>query len=197
MSEIRAATLFDLPGAYRVCLQTGDSGRDATSMYRDPDLLGHVYVGPYIVGQPDLALVISDRDGVGGYLLAAEDTREFGAWAEAHWWPALRLRYPASEGDSADDQVIRLLHAPPRSPDIVVADYPAHLHVDLLPRLQGHSHGRALVGTLLVALRARASPGVHLEVGADNGNAIAFYRHLGFTELERSEASLFMGMRLS
>ena len=90
MTVIRSATLEDLPGVYRVCLQTGDSGRDGTALYRNPDLLGHVYAGPYVVGEPELAFVVADEHGVAGYVLAAEDTRAFEAWAETSWWPNLR-----------------------------------------------------------------------------------------------------------
>lgn len=89
-ASVRAATLHDLPGTYRVCLMTGDSGRDGTALFRNPDLLGHVYVGPCVVGQPDLALVVADAGGVAGYCLAASDSRAFEAWAEAEWWPPLR-----------------------------------------------------------------------------------------------------------
>ncbi len=181
---------------YRVCLQTGDAGSDATSMYRNPDLLGHVFVGPYVVGRPNLARVVADVDGVAGYLLGAEDTLEFAAWAEADWWPSVREQYPRTEGSSADDAIVRLIHAPPRAPDGVIAAYPSHLHIDLLPRAQGRGLGRALIEGLAETLRIAGSDGVHLEVGADNENAIEFYRHLGFAELDRNEDSVFMGMRL-
>lgn len=196
MSRIRAATLQDLPGAYRVCLQTGDAGSDATRRYRNPDLLGHVFVGPYVVGQPDLALVVADLDGVSGYLLAAQDTRAFEAWTAQHWWPTLRDQYPDPTGDSADAQLIRLIHAPPRAPDPIVAHYPAHLHIDLLERARGQGLGRALVEWLLTSLRARGVPGVHLDVATDNTRAIGFYRHLGFVELETLDSSLLMGVRI-
>jgi len=193
MSIIRPAGLHDLPGAYRVCLQTGDSGRDATLMYRNPDLLGHVFVGPYIVGQPELALVVADQ-GVAGYLLAAADTRAFERWAEAEWWPALREQYPRGNATGRDEEIVGLLHEPPRAPDAIVNGYPAHLHIDLLERARGRGLGRVLIERLLVALRARGSPGVHLEVGVRNTNAQQFYRHLGFTELASSDDSLTMGL---
>lgn len=196
MSPIRPATLQDLPGVYRVCLATGDSGMDASALFTNPDLIGHVFVGPYVVGQPDLALVVADRYGVAGYLLAAADTREFEAWTESHWWPPLRTQYPVSDGDSADDTMIRLFHAPPRAPDTVVTAYPAHMHIDLLARVRGRGLGRALVERSLGTLRDRGLPGVHLDVAADNANGIAFYRHLGFVELERATDSIFMGLRL-
>jgi GNAT superfamily N-acetyltransferase len=193
----RHATLHDLPGAYRVCLQTGDAGRDATGRYGDPDLLGHVFVGPYMVGEPDLARVVADDRGVGGYALAVADTRTFERWAEAQWWPALRLRYPRrGGGDTADDEIVRLIHQPPRTPDEIVRAYPAHLHIDLLDRFRGRGLGRALIEDLANALRSRDVPGVHLEVAADNPNAMAFYRHLGFADLEGDENSIIMGLRL-
>jgi hypothetical protein len=92
MTEIRRAALHDLPGVYRVCIQTGDAGSDATEVYRDPDLLGHVFVGPYVVGASELALIVVDDAGVAGYCLAARDTRAFASWAEQEWWPPLRAR---------------------------------------------------------------------------------------------------------
>jgi ribosomal protein S18 acetylase RimI-like enzyme len=196
MDPIRPASLQDLPGVYRVCLATADSGRDATGLFRNPDLLGHVFVGPYVVGQPDLALVVADSQGVAGYLLAAEDTRAFEAWEETHWWPILREQYPVTEGEGPDDEVIHLFHTPPRAPDGVVAGFPAHLHMDLLARVRGQGYGRALVDRLLATLRERGSPGVHLDVAATNENAIGFYGHLGFVELERGRDSIYMGRRL-
>ncbi len=196
MNRIREAALHDLPGVYRVCLETGASGKDATALFKNPDLIGHVFVGPYIVGQRDLALVVADGEGVAGYLLAAADTRRFEAWAEEHWWPTLRAQYTLTDGDSPDDELIRTLHAPPHAPDPVVAAYPAHLHLDLVARVRGQGLGRALVERNLAALRGRGIPGVHLDVAADNENGIEFYRHLGFVELQRLADSILMGMRL-
>jgi ribosomal protein S18 acetylase RimI-like enzyme len=197
MRLIRAATLQDLPGIYRVCLMTGDDGQDASAQYRNPDLLGHVYVGPYLAGQADLALVVADPDGVAGYCLAARDTRDFEAWADAAWWPLLRNQYPIPDNASADAEIIRLFHAPPRAPDSVVAEYPANLHIDLLAGARGHGHGRGLIERQLANLRHQGAPGVHLDVAAGNANAIAFYRHLGFVDVEMAETSILMGMRLT
>jgi ribosomal protein S18 acetylase RimI-like enzyme len=197
MCRIRAARLQDLAGLYRVCLLTGDAGQDASGQFRNPDLLGHVFVGPYVVGQPDLALAVVDRDGVAGYCLAARDTLAFAAWAEADWWAPLREQYPpVIDDDSPDAEMIRLLHAPPRAPDAVVREYPAHLHIDLLSRARGHGHGRDLMERQLASLRRMGAGGVHLDVAAANTNAIAFYRHLGFAVLEEGQSSILMGLRL-
>jgi len=195
MLRIRPATLPDLPGVYRVCLLTGDSGRDGSALFQDPDLLGHIYVGPYVVGQPGTELVLVDDFGVAGYLLAADDTRAYEAWADAEWWPRLRDRYPLRDDDTPDSRLVRLIHAPERSPDEVMRDYPAHLHIDLMERARGQGLGKMLVERLLTDLRGRGIRGVHLDVAADNLNAKAFYGHLGFKGLAPAPESL-MGLRL-
>ncbi|MBO0898457.1 N-acetyltransferase [Cellulomonas sp. zg-ZUI222] len=171
----------DLPGMYRVCLQTGAAGQDATSLYRDPDLLGHVYCGPYPVADPDLSLVVVDAQGVGGYVVATADTTAFDAWCERAWWPALRARLALRDdpGDGTEDHVlVERIHHPDPSP--APPDAPAHLHIDLLPRLQGQGWGRRLIEGLADRLRDRGVPAVHLGVDARNTRAIAFYEHLGF-----------------
>ena len=183
----------DLPGMYRVCLLTGAAGQDATSLYRDPDLLAHVYCGPYPVADPGLSFVVVDSQGVGGYVVATADTAGFDAWCERAWWPVLRAQHPAvpDPRDGTEDHVLLdRIHHPDPSPAPPGA--PAHLHIDLLPRLQGQGWGRRLIGTLAGALRERGVPGVHLGVAAANTRAIAFYEHLGF----RLDSSYHWGRRL-
>jgi ribosomal protein S18 acetylase RimI-like enzyme len=197
MPVVRPALAVDLPGAYRVCLLTGDSGRDASTLFRNHDLLGHVFVGPYVVGEPDLALVVADAEGIAGYCLAVADTRAFERWCEAAWWPTLRAQYPPPADATPDGELVGLIHAPAHAPEGVLRDYPAHLHIDLLERTRGLGLGRALVERQLTALRARGVPGLHLDVATDNANAIAFYEHLGFAVVHRLGTSVLMARRLA
>ena len=67
-----------------------------------------------------------------------------------------------------------------------VDDYPAHLHIDLLPELQGRGFGRRLIDTLCAELARRGVPAVHLGMDAANTGARAFYDRLGFHELPSS-----------
>jgi ribosomal protein S18 acetylase RimI-like enzyme len=196
MPRIQPAGLHDLPGAYRVCLLTGEAGEDASGLHADPDLLGHVYVGPYLAAGTGTQLVVVDEQGVAGYLLSTDDTAAFEAWAERSWWPGLRARYPRRSDGSRDAALIAQLHQPARAPAAVVRDHPAHLHVDLLARVRGSGMGRALMERLLAELRERGVAGVHLGVDPANANAIGFYEHLGFQRLARHPEELLMGRRL-
>jgi ribosomal protein S18 acetylase RimI-like enzyme len=180
---IRQARADDRHTLYDICVRTGDSGGDARPLYRNPELLGEHWVGPYLALQPELAFVAEDGTGVVGYVLGADDTRAFEEACERDWWPALRARYPNPPADAeltADEALMRRIHHPDQTPAVVVERFPAHLHIDILPRGQGHGVGRRLINTLFDALRARGVTGVHLGVGATNIRAIGFYRHLGF-----------------
>jgi ribosomal protein S18 acetylase RimI-like enzyme len=196
MLRIEPAGIADMAGAYRTCLLAGDAGGDATGLYRDPDLLGHIYVGPYIARGIDMQLVLVDDEGSAGYLLSAYDTLVFEAWAEDVWWPPLRARYPRLADGSRDGEMVTLIHEPERTPPEIAATYPAHLHIDLQERARGKGFGRLLVERLLADLRQRGVPGVHLGVDETNANGIAFYEHLGFEEVGREPGAILMGLRL-
>jgi ribosomal protein S18 acetylase RimI-like enzyme len=187
--ELRAYRPGDLPAMSRICLLTGDAGQDATALYRDPDLLAHVYCGPYPAADPSLSFVVVDDEGVAGYLVGTADTAAFTAWQDEHWWPALRARYPPAPDDgTADHALVELIHHPPH--DEPPAGFPAHLHIDLLPRLQGQGWGRRLIEAFVAALAERGVPGLHLGVDPRNAGARAFYARLGFVPDEKGRLLL-------
>lgn len=138
MVTVRPYQPFDLPGMYQVCLRTGDSGQDATTLYRNPDLLAHIYAGPYPVADPGLSFVAVDEQGVLGYIIATADTLEFETWQEEHWWPGLREQYPVSLGQDPQDGTqdwlrIAHIHRSRPTPDDLYEKFPAHMHIDILP----------------------------------------------------------------
>jgi ribosomal protein S18 acetylase RimI-like enzyme len=200
-ASIRPYRDGDLDDLYRVCLQTGDAGEDATSKFDDPRILGHVFAAPYGLFEPSLAFVAEDEAGVGGYVLGALDTRAFEQRLEAEWWPALRDRYPAPPSElppdqwTADQRTAQFIHVPFTVPDELAQNYPSHLHINLVPRLQGQGLGRQLMNTLMRALEERGSVGVHFFVWPSNQRAIGFYRHIGFTVISADGAVTF-GMDL-
>ena len=186
----------DVAAVYDVCLRTGLEGEDATSHYADPDLLGHLWAGSFLAIEPEHCLVVEDESGVAGYCLATVDTRRFEAACEEQWWPALRTRHDDPDGDrgtwSRDEVLAHLVHHPPVAPDTVVAEHPAHLHIDLLPRLQGQGLGKALMDAWLARIGGRA----HLGCQAENLRAQRFYDRLGFTELLRAPDVVYLGRPL-
>jgi ribosomal protein S18 acetylase RimI-like enzyme len=196
--QIRPVEPADLGALYEVGLRTGDAGEDATALFDDRRLLGEVYVGPYVMLDAGFGFTVLDDGGLpAGYVLAALDTREFEREAEERWWPPLRERYPVPTDDpsTADEEMIALIHRPELASDEVVAEYPAHLHIDLLPHVQGKGVGRMMMDRLFAELKSRGVLGVHLGADPRNTRAIGFYEHLGFTQLS-DEDDVVMGIRL-
>ena len=195
--SIRPYHASDLCALYRICLLTGDGGSDAAPLYRDGELLGHYYVAPYAVFEPDVCFTLT-QDGVPcGYMLGARDSAAFSARCERDWFPTLRERYslPPAEDASADAGMIRAIHRG-YHPHPEAAAYPAHLHIDLLPIAQGQGWGRKLMETFLDRLRALSVPAVHLGVSARNTRAIAFYERIGFHLIQAYPGWSAYGMHL-
>jgi ribosomal protein S18 acetylase RimI-like enzyme len=191
----------DLAEIYAICLLVGDNGGDATPLYRERNILGDLYAGAYGLLAPEFALVAEDQEGICGFTLGVLDTATFEDRLEREWWPALRQRYrdpsdiPAAKR-TADERAASLIHHPPRASSDLLAAYPSHLHIDVLPRQQGQGLGGRLMQSLLDALRQVGSPGVHLVVSAGNPHAIGFYHHRGFRLLSSGPTALTLGRRL-
>jgi ribosomal protein S18 acetylase RimI-like enzyme len=199
---IRNAVGSDAPYCYEICLKTGYASKDATGFFYDPYLLGQYYAAPYLFYDTSLCFVAEEGGLPQGYIIAAQDTPAFNQWMEQVWLPPLRRRYPQPYPaektlSNYEATIIELFHrrldvAPPW-----VADFPAHLHIDLLPPLQGRGVGRSLMNTLFAALEQRGCQGVHLGVSKVNTGAIAFYHKMGFTQLDENDYGLTLGKKLA
>ena len=187
--RFRRFALADLGALYEISLLTGDAGGDATALHRDPKLIGEIYSAPYAIFEPSWAFVVEDALGVAGYVVGAPDTRRFERRLESDWWPTLRRRYPHTDGEAATwtaDQLRSwLIHHPRPAPDDVVADYPAHLHMNLHPRLQGRGVGGQLLKVWLSAAVGAGVAAVHLGTNPGNARALAFWSCNGFSRLVR------------
>ncbi len=197
---IRHATKADHPGLSMVCLNTGNAGQDAAESEDDPTLLGLIFALPYQVAEPDFAFVVTDNIGICGYVLGAPDTVGFTTFMAEDWLPRLRHNLPDPGPDHGkwrgSDWARFSIHQPPTLPPVNLHRYPAHGHIDLLPRAQGQGVGRRAMQTLMDALAQAGCPGLHLGVSARNIRALAFYHHLGFETLWHADDTIYVGRGL-
>jgi ribosomal protein S18 acetylase RimI-like enzyme len=197
-ATLRSYEHDDLDALYEICHRTGLAGQDATGVIEDRRLLGDLFAAPYAVLEPDL-VTIADLDGQAvGYIVGTADTAAFEARCEADWYPAKRIERPEDEaGTGVDALFVALLHNTAHHADPeLLADYPAHLHIDLLPVLQGQGLGRRMLDTFCSKAAARGATGVHFGVNAANEPALGFYRHLGYEQLKADTHTITMGRRL-
>lgn len=189
---LRKALAGDHAALRMVCLKTGDSGKDATAIEDDPDLLGQIYAVPYQVFAPGFAYVVEGPDGVCGYILGAPETAGFYGRLKREWFPRLAGSVtdpgPDEAGWQGSDWARYAIHHPDLVYPEVLKPYPAHGHIDLLEATRGRRIGSRGMRHLMDQLKAAGASGMHLQVSPKNRGAQKFYTTLGFTELK--DASL-------
>ncbi|MGK9147430.1 GNAT family N-acetyltransferase [Plantibacter flavus] len=200
MTEIRAYRSTDRARVAEICTRTGDSGGDATGHFSTDDLLPDIYALPYVDHEPELALLVDAGAGAIGYVLGTADTVAFDRWFVDSWWPTVADTYAAavaagtaSQGERA---IVRSATERGGLPQELLAGYPAHLHIDLLPETQGMGVGRRLIDAFCELLRERGVPGVHLGVGVGNTGAHRFYERTGFTRVAEDDGAIWYAKRL-
>ncbi|MEP2977836.1 MAG: GNAT family N-acetyltransferase [Lentilitoribacter sp.] len=170
---------------YAISVQTGDSGRDATTLYDDPKLMGHIYSAPYALLEPELVIVVEYNDQVVGYVVGIRDTQSWETRLEQQWWPALRDQYEAPSLTSRnswtmDQMRIDRIHNPRLINREISERYPAHLHMNLLPSMQRRGIGTALLDKWLSIAIKDGDRGVHVGANPKNTDGIAFWQRSGF-----------------
>jgi GNAT superfamily N-acetyltransferase len=202
MLAIRAVRPADLDALYAISLATGHEGGDASHLYRDRKLIGHIYSAPYALLEPRLALVIEDDEGVAGFAVGTLDSAKWQERLEAEWWPELRRQYadpparPATEW-SADQRRAYAIHHPPRTPQRLIELYPAHLHLNLLGRIQGHGAGTRLLTQWMALASQQGVTATHVGINGANARAVRFWSKFGFDRLtfadDGSGRTIWMG----
>ncbi len=188
----------DLKKLYEICIKTGDAGQDASRLYRNHKLLGHVYVGPYIKLEPSSAFILDYESELCGYIIGTLDSKLFYKKVESEWLPCLKQKYKIPKKKlkyyNLDDKIIHSFHFPGKIIDY--PDYPAHLHIDILPRAQKKGIGLKMMNHFIKYLGKQNVKGLHLGVDIKNDSAIRFYKKYGLITLEEKIDSLVLGIRI-
>lgn len=199
--DIRAATLADEARLYEICRLTGNSGKDATGILQQPNLLGDIWVGPYLHFSLAHCMVLEDNNELLGYCIATVDSSSFDTVCAALWWPEKQASYTKpdiaiKELWSKDEHLAHLIHNPPNTPTDILKEFPSHAHINLVAEVQGRGWGRKLMRAIEKSLKAAGSSGVHLIVGLDNLNALNFYKAIGYQVIFEREGDVGVAKKL-
>lgn len=183
--DIRQATKADQERLYEICVLTGDSGKDATGIFQQPNLLGDIWVGPYLHLSPEYCFVVDDNAQAVGYCIATLDSTSFETVAAALWWPVKQAIYSKpdiaqKDNWSRDERLTHLIHNPLQSPTEFLEEFPSHAHINLISEMQGKGWGKKLMAAMEDSLRNAGSVGVHLILSSKNLDALAFYKAVGY-----------------
>lgn len=140
----------------------------------------------YIDNEPENCFVIDDSGKAVGYIICAEDYDRYEKIFNERYLPLTKQygekRYDWAKSSSYLQKKFK-------------SEYPAHLHIDLLPEYQRMGLGRKLVDTLREHLSAKGVDGVCLTCGGKNENAQKFYKKCGFTLLHADEYDACFGIK--
>lgn len=194
--SIRPFHFSDLYMLYRICLLTGADGKDASGTI-DDEILGHFFAAPYAVLEPERCLILTVEGAPVGYILGTVHSTDFARRCESNWWPQLRDKYsvPTDGNLSREAMMIRAIHRGYEAPACAM-EYPAHLHIDLLPEAQSRGNGSRLLTAFIEKLKQQQVPGLHLGVSKGNGRAMAWYPKFGFKVVEETDSEVTFGLRL-
>lgn len=196
----RPAALTDLPYVYEICHRTAHNGQDASPVVTDRYLFGHYFAAPYIVHDPESCWIAEDAQGIVGYLVTAPDTRRYTAWFNRDWLPRVRALYAGTPPDPQWRDFEKWMRGYIREeatfPDFV-DDYPAHLHIDFLPRGQGQGLGTAVLRLFEEKLKSGGISGYYLGMAEGNHRARDFYAKVGLQLIRHDPGVIYLGRKLS
>jgi len=146
------------------------------------------YCDYYLECEPQNCFVAAnDADEAIGYTYCAENYAVFAKRFEQVFLPRAAELGEAKRRDAWDSYAAHGRFS---------AEYPAHMHIDILDDYQRRGLGSRLVDTLREHLKAKGIPGLMLTVGASNKQGINFYNKYGFEVLEKSAGDVAMGLKL-
>ena len=147
-----------------------------------------VYCDYYIEKEPDNCFVaVDENDRAIGYIISAENFDRF--------YPVFLSEYRTRIAKWEYKRRKSALKSV-ESQNKYKEDYPAHLHIDILPEYHHQGLGTKLMDTLCEHLREKNVKGVMFTVWHKNYNAIKFYEKYGFELIETKETTLVYGLKL-
>lgn len=184
--QIRPMETKDIPAMENICLETAAPALKRDEAARETTLLQ--YNRFYTRSAREHCFVVADEtDTAVGYILCAPDYRDYKTnfrkteCREIRKYGALRYLYAYFE---------------PIAQTKYRRQYPAHMHIDILPAFQNKGAGTLLVDALKAHLQALGVSGIFLGVGKQNSGAIRFYKRQGFRVLDIIGGSVLMGCKL-
>jgi len=177
---LRPATQADATSLGRIAYETAFFGDSAEVFFPSRKLFQELWTDPYL-GAAGCCCFVAELDGDAvGYIVGTCDLaayrRHMAALMPGLLWRMLTGTYAdARRSVRYLWRMLRLSGKPAPA-----SDYPAQLHMNLLPGARGEGAGNLLLETHLNCLQQRGVPGVQLSTTDLNDAALHLYGKFGF-----------------
>ena len=143
--------------------------------------------------EPEVCFVVDDGEGTAvGYLIGTPNTANFVKKYRDIFIPYLQLEgvlppgldEPFGWNENLPNALRFIAHSPENllheeEPQLL-KDYPAHMHIDILPKYQKQGLGRKLIDAFTAAMNREGIKGIHLLMAQANVEAGMFYARTGW-----------------
>lgn len=174
----------------QIAYQTGFFGQSAAPYFANERLFARLWVGPYFRGGGFACLVAESEGEILGYILGSPDPARYGrALRRVLLGRTLPRLTPLHQTWASLPYLLRAGRYP--SPHADWTQFPAHLHINLLPQARGLGVGKRLLAAHLDILRGAGVAGVQLSTTTENRAALELYRQFDFVQLATAETPLW------
>jgi len=169
--EIRKYQVTDKQNLQKICIITANPQKNE----QGEKLLTLLYNDYYTEQEPESCFVLTDdSDNAIGYIICAKSFEQYKKTFSKIYMPQIKklskIHYFIKKLSFLVDKKFS-------------KDYPAHLHIDILPEFTGKGSGSMLINALCDYLKEQNVKGVMLGVSSHNKRAINFYKKHGFVDL--------------
>ncbi len=165
-----------------VCLNS--EGEENAPQYLAGQFILNTFCNYYIDNEPENCFIAVDNGKAIGYIICAENFDKFKNIFDKNYLP-LSDSFGANRMDWAKNAY--------NSQNTFKYDYPAHLHIDILPDYQRAGLGGKLIDALCNHLTSKGVKGVCLTCSLRNEIAVNFYKKYNFTLLSTENNDVCFG----
>lgn len=144
------------------------------------------YLDYYAIYAADTSFcIVDDEDHPLGYILCESSATRYFENMKKYYKVRMEELEPGSFDEFVRQQEYKLYET----------EYPAHLHIDILPAMQGQHAGTRLMNRLIEKLKEKGVHGLILGMDKRRPAAVSFYKKNGFKIIEENKYSYLMGQK--
>ncbi|KAF2269074.1 GCN5-related N-acetyltransferas-like protein [Lojkania enalia] len=153
----------------------------------------YIWCRPYLLLSPETCFVLDDGSGEAvGYIIGTASTTHFASRWKSDFVPTVPrdvvspvgAETAGNEDELGREWMRKAVYDADCSmligSNTLMEEYPAHLHIDILPQYTGREYGQKMMAAFLEKMEELGAKGVHLGMVRWNHGARRFYERLGF-----------------